>query len=381
MSMQLDMFDVLTVYQNGSCDNTEAYTRLGQICKIPNSEWERRKPIGRAEALHSPLKRTVRWHQQTLRRLNLLEPVAGLRGKWQATAEGRKTIAQRQSDLEPATPGLIKLGFSTELGMALWADCRDSFSAIDDEIHCCLTSPPYALAKPRDYGNPKREEFVDWLCACLEPIVKRMADGASIFLNLSNDTFDSNSPARTLIGAELLLTLNRRFGLSMMDTWVWHNPAKAPGPIQWASLRRVQTNTAWEPIYWLTNNPHKCFTDNRRVLKPHTEKHAKYVAAGGSKTHGVYGDGANRRRVGAFSAPTEGAIPRNVLTVRHNCPSQNQIRKWAKENGLPLHSATMPLSIAEHVVKFATETSTCATLCYAEDSRSKRQVSLTSAQA
>ena len=48
-------------------------------------------------------------------------------------------------------------------------------------------------------------------------------------------------------------------------------------------------------------------------------------------------------------------IPRNVLTVRHNCPSQAAMRAWAKANGIPLHSATMPLEIANQIVRFAME--------------------------
>ena len=31
------------------------------------------------------------------------------------------------------------------------------------------------------------------------------------------------------------------------------------------------------------------------------------------------------------------------------------ISAWAKSEGIPIHSATMPLALAEHVVRFATE--------------------------
>lgn len=355
MDKQLLLFDVLDSYAGGACDNNRAYEQVGKACSISGEEWEAREPVGSAQAMHSPLKRRVRWHQQTLRRMGLLEPVAGKRGHWQATHEGRRTIEQRQRDLEPSAPGMIKLGFSTELGMALWADCRDAFSAIDEPIHMVLTSPPYPLARPRDYGNPSRDEFVDWLCACLEPLVKRLVSGGSIFLNLSNDIFEQGSPERSLYRERLVLALHDRLGLKKLDEWVWHNPNKAPGPVQWASLRRVQLNSGWEPIYWFSNDARACFTDNRRVLRPHTEKHAKYIQNGGAGSAAVFAGGANRRRVGAFSGQTEGAIPRNVITARHNCPSQAALREWAKREGLPMHSATMPLDLAEMMVRFATE--------------------------
>ena len=319
MDEQLQLFAVLDSYAHGGQSNASAYAAVGKKCGIDAQSWQAREPIGQAEQLHSPLKRRVRWYQQTLKALGLLEPVAGRRGFWRPTAAGRRTIAQRQQELEPSAPGIVQLGFSTELGMALWADCKDAFSRIDEPVHLVLTSPPYPLAHARDYGGPRRHEYVDWLCACLEPLVARLAPGASVFLNVSNDIFETGSPARSLYRERLVLALHERLGLHKMDEWVWHNPAKAPG------------------------------------LRPHTDKHQRYVAAGGAPRAAIHGDGANRLRPGAFSAVTEGAIPRNVLTVRHNCTSQTALRKWARENGIPLHSATMPLEIAEHVVRFATE--------------------------
>lgn len=354
-AQQLSIFSVLQAYGDDVQSNANAYERLGSACGIDPQQWQERAPIGNAQQHHSPLKRRVRWFQQSLKRLGLLEPVAGRRGHWRATDEGRKTQREREQLLEPSAPGIVQLGFSTELGMALWADCRDAFSRIDEPVHLVLTSPPYPLAKPRDYGNPGRDEYVDWLCACLEPVVRRLVSGGSIFLNVSNDIFEAKSPSRSLYRERLVLALHDRLGLHKMDEWVWHNPAKAPGPIQWASLRRVQLNSAWEPVYWFSNDPQACFADNRRVLRPHTEKHQRYIAGGGAGVAGVFGDGANRRRIGAFSASTAGAIPRNVLTMRHNCPSQTELRTWAKAEGIPVHGATMPLELAEQVVRFASE--------------------------
>lgn len=352
---QMSLLDVLGAYSEGAQSNAQAYDRIGSSCGLSHQAWAERKPIGKDEALHSPLKRQARWYQQTLRKLGLLEAVAGKRGHWQMTAKGRQTLKEREENLEPSLPGVIQLGFSTELGIALWGDCRDVFSRIEEDLHLVLTSPPYQLARPRAYGNTGRDDYVDWLCSCLEPVVKRLAPGGNIFLNISNDTFEKGSPARSLIQEELTLALNRRLGLSLMDRWVWSNPSKAPGPIQWASLQRVQVNTGYEPILWFTNDPMRCLADNRRVLQPHTKSHLKYMASGGATKAGVFGDGANRRKVGAFSSPTAGSIPRNVLTVPHKCPSQVALRHWCQEQGIPLHGATMPLALAEHIVKFATE--------------------------
>lgn len=352
---RFSMMDVLGAYADGPQENHQAYAKLGQQCGIPSEAWTTQQAVDQTGRKHNLLKRQARWLMQSLKQLNLLEPVAGHRGKWRATEAGRRTLAEREQALEPAAPGIVQLGFSTELGMALWADCRDAFSRIDEPVHCVITSPPYPLARQRDYGGPAREEYVDWLCACLEPVAARLAPGGSLFLSLSNDIFETGSPARSLYRERLVIALYERLGLSKMDEWVWNNPNKAPGPLQWASKHRVQLNATWEPIYWFSNAPKACFADNRRVLRPHTDRHAKYVANGGAHSPAVFGDGANRRRAGAFSAQTAGAIPRNLLTVRHNCQSQAAMRAWCKSEGIPIHSATMPLSIADLIVRFATE--------------------------
>lgn len=349
---QLSLFAVLDQYGHGTQDNDALYASLVDSGAITHEDLGLRRPMGHDRREYSTLKQRVRWFQQDLKRRGLLEPVAGKRGHWGPTGEGRRTISQRQQELEPAMPGIVRLGFSTELGMALWADCKDAAEVIDQPISCILTSPPYPLAKQRDYGGPARNEWVDWLCACLEPLVKRMVPGATLFLNVSNDIFTPRSPERSLYQEHMVLALHQRLGLRKMDMIPWHNPSKAPGPLQWASLRRVQLNATWEPVYYFTNDPQRCIADNRRVLQPHTETHAKLIASGGAKSAGVFGDGANRRKVGAFSNQTDGAILRNLLRQPHRCPSQRQMRSILKEMGIPLHSATMPLSVAKPLVEF-----------------------------
>lgn len=285
------------------------------------------------------LKRKVRWYQQTLKHAGVL--TRNSEGLWQKTGKG---------GLHRILSGFTLLGFSTRLGLAVVADCRDFFAKINEPVHLIVTSPPYPLARERHYGNVGEQEYVDWLCTVIEPVVKLMADGASLCLNIGNDIFLSGSPARSLYRERLVLALSDRLGLYKMDELVWHNPNKPPTPAQWASLRRVQLNAAWEPVYWFTNNPHKVFSDNRRVLQPHSERHLKFVQAGGVKERRVSSDGSHVKVKGAYAKETEGRIPRNVLRYPHD--ANRSLRQAVKEAGLPQHGATMPLALAEFLVRF-----------------------------
>lgn len=347
-ALQLSLFQpVLDAYtEAGELTNEQLYKRLSAALDVPEDTWAERKPIGRSGELHSPARRSVRWIQQTLKKLGLLEH-AGARAVWRTTPKVK--------ELTPAPAGTYLVAFSTDLGIALWGSCMDVFARLDEPIHLVVTSPPYCLARPRAYGNPSVQDYVDFICKAMEPMVRHLVPGGSIALNVSNDIFEPKSPARSILGELLVVALHQRFHLFKMDMIVWNNPSKAPGPTVWASRTRQQLNVAWEPVYWFTNDPKLCRSDNRRVLQPHTEQHQRLIDRGGERRRATYGDGANRIYPGSFGTPTAGRIPRNVQTVPHRCRSQDELRALARAEGLPMHAATMPLKLAKFLVDFLSE--------------------------
>ncbi|MDO9099685.1 MAG: DNA methyltransferase [Caldisericota bacterium] len=348
----MDLFgSVLNVYAGAAqVTNEQLFSALCKTGALSEEEIHRRVPIGQSGELHSVAKRKVRWYQQTLKKLGLIEKVPGSRALWRAAAG-----LVKDGDLTPAPAGVHMVAFSTRLGVAIWGDCRTVFAALDEPIHLCITSPPYCLSRPRAYGNPNQSEYVDFICESLEPIVRHLVPGGSIALNVSNDIFMPGSPARSMYQERLLLALHDRLGLYKMDTLQWVNPSKAPGPIAWASKKRVQLNVGYEPIHWLTNDPHRVRSNNQRVLQPHSERHLKLIADGGEKRTASYGDGANRIRPGAFGRVTEGKIPRNVIQAGHRCAHQSPARAAAAAHGLPVHGAAMPFAVADFLVKFLSE--------------------------
>lgn len=346
--VQLDLFSaVLHSYsaeREGRIDNATLYDQVASRAGIDRDEFARKSPVGRDQQSHSLLARAVRWHQQTLKHAGVLERVEGERGVWQLTRPASK-------ELDEIQPGVSVVGFSTDLGIAILGTCETVFSRIDCPITLVITSPPYPLAKARSYGNVSEAQYVDWIVRQLEPIVRNLVPGGSIALNISNDIFLAGG-ARSLYRERLLLALHDRLGLYKVDELIWHNPSKPPGPVRWASIERTQLNVAWEPIYWLTNDPRALRTDNRRVLQAHSERHLKLISQGGEQRHGEFSDGAYRVHPGRFGNPTEGKIPRNVLTFGHSCADQRQYKRDARAAGLPAHGAPMPLSLASFLVEF-----------------------------
>lgn len=346
---QLDLFGgvAASFVAYGEVDNHTLYCEVARRIGADSSSLDKLAALSDGRR-YNPFKRKVRWVQQTMKHLGLIEQAD--RGIWRLTSEGRKRL-----DLRRINTGHVMLAFSTGLGVALWADCRSAFPSAGEPIQLVVTSPPFPLARPRAYGNPGEAEYVDFLCQAIEPIVRRLAPGASIVLDLSNDIFLSGLPARSLYRERLVLALADRFGLSKMDEIPWINRSKPPGPVQWASIRRSQLNSGWQPVYWFCNDPKIALSDNRRVLKPHSQRHLELMHSGGEQRDRINCDGAYRLRRGrSYAHITEGCIPKNVLERGHHCGSQMAYKAAARRAGLPVHGAPFPLDLAEFFIRFLT---------------------------
>lgn len=349
---QLNLFSgVLHAYSketDGVLDNATLYAKVAEAAGVSAGEAARRQAVGTSGCKHNLYERKIRWYQQTLKQAGILQRVDGKRGVWGLTKPASK-------DLNQIEPTVSVIGFSTDLGIAILGACESVFASVDSPITLVVTSPPYPLAKARNYGNPTEPQYVDWICRTLEPVIKNLAPGGSICLNVSNDIFLPESPARSLYCERLLLELNSRFSLSLMDRLVWRNPSKPPGPYQYASKARTQLNVEYEHIFWLTNDPHKVKSDNRRVLQAHTEQQLRLIQKGGEQRTVSSSDGSYLIRPGSFGNQTAGRIPRNVLSFGHRCPAQTAYKRDAKARGLPVHGAPMPLKLASFLIEFLSE--------------------------
>lgn len=351
-SQQLDLFaEVASVYADSGASplgNDALYREIVARSGVSAERLERLEPVGRAGLRYNTFKRKIRWYQQTLKHLGVIERVPGKRAQWRLTADG-------QDGLRKAGSSVKVLAFSTELGVAIWARHEDVFPNMGEPISLCVTSPPYPLRRARDYGGPTDTQYADFICSALEPIVSNLLPGGSVVLNVSNDIFERGRPSRSLYLERLVLALHDRLGLHLMDRIPWVNYSKPPGPTKWACVDRVQLSNAWEPVLWFTNDPHRVRSDNRRVLEAHTEKHAGLIANGGERRSARYGDGAFRLKPGSFGGRTEGRIPRNVIERGHACKDTNAYRRHAAAAGVSAHGAIYPTALPDFFIRLLTD--------------------------
>ena len=344
--------DVTSAYadsESGELLNETLYARVAQRRSIPDSSLHARQPVGAAGTPRSTIKRAIRWHQQTLRAMGVLERVENSRGLWRLAATNDRGLSEAQ-------PGVRLVAFSTNLGVAIWGECRDVLTGLQEKVALSICSPPYPLASPRAYGNATahESEYVDFISHALEPIIRNLVDGGSLCINVGS-VYIKGTPARSLYRERLILALCDRFSLSLVDRVVWHNPSSPPGPTRWACVKRVQLCNTYEDVLWFTNNAEALRSDNRRVLQPHSERHQKLIARGGENRTALFGDGAHRIAPGNFGAHTEGRIPRNVLTLGHRCPDNDRYRRYARDHELPVHGAMFPLSLVSFFIRLLTQ--------------------------
>ena len=349
---QLDLFGLVhSVYMDSEnpISNQDLYQRIVEETTITSEEMNHQQPVGQSGTPHSLIKRKIRWYQQTLKAMGIIERVdGGGKGVWQ--------LADKQgNDLQKAKSGVKLVAFNTRLGVCIWGNNVDVYSGLDHPIALCVTSPPYPLKVARKYGNPSLEEYTDFILKSLTPIVKSLLPGGSIVINASNDIFEPGLPARSMYLEELMISIRKEFSLHLMDRIPWINRSKPPGPTRWACVKSVQLKSSYEHIYWFTNDPDLVRSDNRRVLTPHSAQHLKLIVSGGETRTAAYGDNAYKLRPGSFSGITEGSLPRNILELGHMCSDSKQIRKAALANHLPPHGAMFPTSIPDFFIRFLTE--------------------------
>lgn len=334
----LDAYDA----EGGEADNAAVYQHVAQTLGVDANAYH--SPVGEAQQTRNIFHRDVRFAQQTLRSKGLISRIG--RGQWTLTQEGKQTLTKTEADRH-------MVAFSTELGVALWGNALHVFdTVIHDDIHLCLTSPPY-LGITRSYGTYHDEQaYIDFLLAVLTPIREKMAPGANLALNISNDSvLRKQFGARSLYLEMLILALAKNLDLVLMDRLVWHAPDKAPKGYQ-VTHQRTHLTSRHEPILWFCNAPEQCLADNRRVLTPYNDQMKKLIANHGEQRARHLSDYHPNTRVGGFSKDNGGSIPSNILTFPTRCRSNQGVKTAARTLGLPVHGALYPVALADHLIRW-----------------------------
>jgi DNA modification methylase len=344
---QRDLFEAVEdsyFENNGTLTQTELYLSVGKKLNIsPSDHYE---VVGKQNRVNTFF-RKCRWVQQSLKNKKLLTQVS--RGSW-------TLIGSAKERLHTIEASKSVIAMSTSLGIMICSKAESVFDndiIQDDEIHLVVTSPPYILQSPRNYGGTNNsKEWVEFIMSVIEKITPRLARGASIALNIGQDSFEPGMPARQTHIERLVIAMEDA-NFWLVDRLIWSSN-KAPGPYAWTSLHRQMLRSSFEFVLHFTNDPYSLRCCNQRVLQPHNEAHKRFVRSGGTRKHAINSDGAHRKTPGDYSKTDldKGKIPTNNLYFSNKCIRNEEVNRYARELGIPTHGAKMPYALANFLVQY-----------------------------
>jgi len=251
------------------------------------------------------------------------------------------------------------------------AFCRDSTLLVkelpDESVDLIVTSPPFALTRPKAYGNAQQQEYVSWFTdEFSKELLRVLKPTGSLVIDIGG-SYQRGLPVRSVYHFELLIALVRQ-GFYLAQEFYWFNPAKLPAPIQWVNVERTRVRDSVNPIWWLSKTPYPK-ADNRKVLKPYTKSMRRLLERGYNP-----GPRDSEHVVGRnWNVDNNGAIPENLLIqawpfradvvdgqVRNllaisNTASNDEYSRRCRQFGRNKHPARFPIELPKFFIMFLTD--------------------------
>lgn len=253
------------------------------------------------------------------------------------------------------TPTFESRYYKTSQGICINGDCesiiRDYISKnYKGKVQLILTSPPFPLKRAKKYGNKTGKEYLDWLCNIGNMLKPLLTETGSIVIEIGN-AWNPGEPTYSTLPMETLIEFKNRCDLYLCQEFIYFNPARLPGPIEWVNKRRVRVKDSFTRIWWLSKTPHP-YADNKNVKEPYSKQMKKLLASG--KYNAGTRPSEHTISESAFSVDNGGAIPSNVI-IASNTASKDPYLKKCKEQNLEIHPARMASAIPEFFIKFLTK--------------------------
>ncbi len=238
---------------------------------------------------------------------------------------------------------------------AAW--CGDAIETLeehveDESIDLIVTSPPFALQRPKEYGNESQAGYKEWFLPFADEFWRVLKPTGSLVVDLGG-AWESGRPVKSIYAFELLITLCRRPKNPFMlaQDFYWYNPARLPSPAQWVTIERVRAKDAVNYLWWLSKSPTPK-ADNTKVLREYTDAMRRLIDSG-TYNRGKRPSGHVVRE--GFTADRGGAIPPNVLAVS-NTGNDSEYLDACRAKELRPHPARFPAEIPEFFINFLTQT-------------------------
>ena len=230
----------------------------------------------------------------------------------------------------------------------------------EGKIQLIFTSPPFPLNRKKKYGNLTGDEYKDWLCDVGNQMKSLLTPSGSIVIEIGN-AWNNGEPTFSTLPMETLLEFKKRCNLYLCQEFIYYNPARLPGPIEWVNKQRIRVKDSFTRIWWLSTTPYP-FANNKNVLEEYSKQMNKLLESG--KYNSGKRPSEHKISESAFSQNNGGSIPSNVI-IAPNTESRSKYLSSCKDHGLAIHPARMPYQIPEFFIKMLTNENDIVLDCFA----------------
>jgi DNA modification methylase len=239
--------------------------------------------------------------------------------------------------------------YETENGAAFLGDSIDFLREMEaNSINLILTSPPFALTSPKEYGNKAADEYVGWFLGFSKEFKRVLTKDGSFVVDLGG-AYLPGHPIRSIYQYELLVRLVKELGFFLAQEFFHYNPARLPAPAEWVNVRRIRVKDSVNLVWWLSKSEYPK-ADNKKVLRPYSDAMKNLLKNGYKAKLRPSGHNITHK----FTWNNKGAIPPNVLELGNNESNSNYMLR-CKESGIKPHPAKYPQRFAEFFIKFLTD--------------------------
>jgi len=242
--------------------------------------------------------------------------------------------------------------YRTPRGVQLCGDSAELLAQLPDRsVDLVMTSPPFALLRPKTYGNKEQHEYVEWLGRFGEAACRVLKDTGSFVLDLGG-AYKRGKPVRSLYNYRLLLDFCDRLGYELAEEFFWFNPSKLPSPIEWVNKRKIRAKDAVNTIWWFSRSAEPK-ADVTRVLVPYSER-MKTLLKDPDKFYRPRTRPSGHDIARAFGKDNGGAIPSNLLQIP-NTESNSDYLRLCKMLRRDRHPARFPTGLPRFFIQFLTD--------------------------
>lgn len=229
--------------------------------------------------------------------------------------------------------------YKTNLGECICGDSRQLITGLEDQsVDLFITSPPYPLINPKEYGNESQDKYNDWLLEFVKLMIPKLKLTGSIVIDFGT-SYLKNKPCYNIYSYELLVRMVKELHLNLCQPFYWYNPSRMPYPSMYVCRRKIRAKDKINNLWWLSPsiNPK---ADTTKVLQPYSKSMKKFFK--------------KKKSQDTSFQKNKGALPSNMLEIA-NADNKGQYLQGCRILGKKYHPARFPIALPEFFIKFLTD--------------------------